>query len=95
MKHVVRKLKVSSHDMEEEEEVENASQLVIREGKKKKAIDVAALEKALQIAKEIVVPTEVLLKESKAEAAQLRIELTKNLQQMVVSGELVKVTKEV
>ena len=81
--------------MEEEEEVENASQLVIREGKKKKAIDVAALEKALQIAKEIVVPTEVLLKESKAEAAQLRIELTKNLQQMVVSGELVKVTKEV
>jgi len=53
------------------------------------------LEKALQIAKEIEVPAEVMLKESTIEAAQLGIELTKNLQQLVVFGELVKGTEEV
>jgi len=58
-KHVVRKLKVSS---EEEEEVEEATKLVSRELKKKKSIDAAALKKTLEIAKEIEVPAEVLLK---------------------------------
>jgi len=53
------------------------------------------LEKALKFAKEIEGPTEVFLNESTVEAAQLGIELTENLQQLVVSGELEKVTKEV
>jgi len=39
----------------------------------------AALEKALQLAKEIEIPAEVLTKESTVEAAQLGLELTKNL----------------
>jgi len=39
----------------------------------------AALKKALQLAKEIEIPAEVLAKESTVEVAQLRLELTKNL----------------
>jgi len=53
MKHVVRKLKVASE--EEEEEIEEAIELVTRELKKKKSADVAAIKKALEIAKEIEV----------------------------------------
>jgi len=53
------------------------------------------LEKALEIAKEIEVPAEVLLKESIVEVAQLGIELIENLQQLVVSGELVDITEGV
>jgi len=74
-KHVVRKMKVSSYAIEEEEEVEAATKLVTREVKKKKAVDAAALEKALEIAKEIKVPAEVLLKESSVEAAHKVIEM--------------------
>jgi len=53
------------------------------------------LEKAVQLAKEIEVLAEVLIKESTVEAAQLGIELTKNLQQMVVADKLMKATKRV
>jgi len=74
-KHVVRKLKIAP----EEEEVEEATEIVSREIIRKKEADVAALEKALQLAKEIEVPAEVLIKESTVEAAQLGIELTENL----------------
>jgi len=52
--------------------------------RRRKEVDVAALEKALQLAKEIEVPAEALAKESVVEAAQLGIELTENLQQMAV-----------
>jgi len=69
-------MKVSSYAMEEEEEVEAVTELVSREVKKKKAPNVAALKKALAIAKEIKVPAEVLLKESSVEAAHQAIELT-------------------
>jgi len=90
-KHVVRKLKIAS----EEEEVEEAIEIVSREVRRKKVVDAAALEKALQLAKEIEVPVEVLIKDSTVEAAQLRIELIENLQQMVVADELVKAIEEV
>jgi len=43
-KHVVRKLKVAS---EEEEDKEEATELVSRDVKKKRVVDVVALEKAL------------------------------------------------
>jgi len=76
-KHVVGKLKIAS---EEEEEVEEESEIVSREVRRKKEADVAALEKALQLAKEIEVPAEFLIKESTIEFAQLGIELTENLQ---------------
>jgi len=90
-KHVVRKLKVAS----EEEEVEEPTELVTRELMKKKSADAAALNKALEIAKEIEVHVEVLMKESIVEVAQLGIELTESLQQMVVSGEMGDTAEEV
>jgi len=68
---------------------------VSRKVRRKKEADVAALEKALQLAKEIEVPAEVLAKESTVETAQLGIELTENLQQMEVADELVKATEGV
>jgi len=70
-KPAVRKMKMTP----EEEEVEEASELVSREVKKRKETD-AVVEKALQLAKEIEIPTEVLAKESTVEPAQLGLELT-------------------
>jgi len=90
-KQVVRKLKIAS----EEEEIEEATEIVSREVRRKKEDDVVALEKVLQLAKEIEVPAEVLAKESTVEAAQLGIELTENLQQMAVADDLVKATEGV
>jgi len=87
-------MKVSSYAMEEEEEVEAATELVKREVKKKKVVDVAALEKALAIAKEIEVPAEVWVKESSVEAAHQVIELTENLQQFVVAGSILNDVEE-
>jgi len=63
-KHVVRKEKIAF----EEEEIEEATEIVSREVRRKKEVD-ASLEKALQLAKEIEVPAEVLAKESTVEAA--------------------------
>ena len=54
------------------------------EVRRKEADDVAAIQKALEIAKGIGVPIEALLKESIVEAAHKVIELTENLQQLVV-----------
>jgi len=51
------------------------------------------VKKALQLAKEIEIPAEVLAKESTVEAAQLGLELTKNLQQMAMADDLVEATK--
>jgi len=48
------------------------------------------VKKALQLAKEIEIPAEVLAKESTVEAAQLGLELTKNLQQMAVADDMVE-----
>jgi len=76
----------------EEEDIDEATELVSRVVKRKKEVDAAALEKALQLAKEIEVPAEALAKEYAVEAAQLGIELTKNLQQMAVADDLVKST---
>jgi len=78
-------MKVSSYVMEEEEEPEAVTELVPREIGRKKAIDAAALQKALEIAKEIEVPAEVLLKESIVEAAHKVIKLSENLQQLVLT----------
>ena len=44
--------------------IEAATELVTREVRRKKAADAAALQKALEIVKEIEVPANVLLKES-------------------------------
>jgi len=82
-KPIVRKLKLTS------EEDEEAAKLVISEVKKRKETNVV-VEKALQLAKEIKIPAEVLAKESTVESAQHGLELTENLQQMVMTGNLVE-----
>jgi len=51
------------------------------------------VEKALQLAKEIKIPAEVLARESTVEAAQLRLELTENLQQMAVADDMMETTE--
>jgi len=51
--------------------VGGVSELVSREVRKKKVADDVALENALQLAKEIEVPAEVLMEESTVETAQL------------------------
>jgi len=79
----------------EEEEIEEATEIVSREVRRRKEADVAALEKALQLAKEIEIPVGILAKESTIEAAQLGLELTKNLQHMVVADELLKTVDDV
>jgi len=84
-KHAVRKLKESRYEIEEEERecIEAATGLVTREIRRKRTAEEAALQKALEIAQEIEVLAEVLLKESSVEAAHKVIELIENLQQLV------------
>jgi len=60
--------------------------------RKRKEVD-AAVEKALQLAKEIKIPVDVLARESTIEAAQLGLELTENLQQMAVAADMVEATE--
>jgi len=93
-KHVVRKMKVSSYVMEEEEEVEAATELVTREVRRKKAVNVVALQKALEIARDIEVPAEALLKESTVEAAHKVIEILENLQQLVMVSDMLNDAEE-
>jgi len=83
----IRKLRQAS--LAEENQEEPATSLVTREILKKRAEE-AAVKKALEIAAQISVPSDVLLQEASVEAAQAGIELTENLQQLVVSGELLK-----
>jgi len=51
------------------------------------------VQKAIQLAKEIEIPAEVLAKESIVEAAQLGLELTENLKQMAVADVMVEATE--
>ena len=64
-----------------------------REVKRRKETNVV-VKKALQLAKDIEIPVEVLAKESKVEAAQLGLELTENLQQMIVVDGVLKTTED-
>jgi len=57
----VKKLKESTYILQEEEDVE-ATELVTREVRNKKAADAAALQKALQLAKEIEVPASSIVR---------------------------------
>jgi hypothetical protein len=68
-KHNVRKLKESTYVIEEDDQVEEAIGLVTREVKRKKAVDAATLQNAVEIVEDIEVPVEDLLKESTVEAS--------------------------
>jgi len=86
-KPIVRKLKLTP------EEDEEATELVRREVKKRKETD-TAVKKALQLAKDIEIPVEVLAKVSIVEAAQLGLELTENLQQMIEADGVLKTVED-
>lgn len=81
--------------MENDDQVEAATELVIREVRRKRAADEAALQKANEIAHEIGVPTEHLVNESTIEVAHKVIELTENLQRLVVARDLLDAAEEV
>jgi kynureninase len=74
--------------------VKAATGLVTREVKRKKVADAAALQKALEIAEDIEVPIEDLLKESIVEAAHQVIELIEDLQQLVKTGDILNAAEE-
>jgi len=93
-KMAIKKLREASL-AEEQQQEEAATSLVTTEVLRRIAEEEAAVKKALEIAAQISVPSEVLLKETSVEAAQAGIELTENLQQLVVSGELLKDSDEV
>jgi len=80
----IRKLRQASLAAEDEPE-EEATSLVTKE---------AAVKKALEIAAQISVPSDVLLQKTTGEAAQAAIELSEDLQQLVASGELLKAPEE-
>jgi len=81
----IRKLRQASLAAEEEQE-EVVTSLVTREVLKKKALDLAA---------QISVPADVLLKKTTSEDARAAIALSEDLQQLVASGELLKDAKEI
>jgi len=83
-KPTIRKMKLAP-----DVEIEEATDLVTREVKIRKETDIV-VEKALQLAKEIKIHAKVLAKESAVEAAQLGLELTENLKQMAVAGDIVE-----
>jgi len=58
-------------------------------------VEDVVVQKALQLAKEIEIPTEVLAKESTVEVAQLGLELIENLQQMAVADVMVEASEVV
>jgi len=90
-KMAIRKLRQASLAVEKEEEA--ATSLMTREILKQKAKE-AAVQKALEIAAEISVLANVLLEKTTIEAVQAGIELTEDLQQLVVFGELLKDVEE-
>jgi len=65
--------------MEEDDQIEAATDLVTREVRRKKVADVVSLKRALEIAKDTDISTEVLLKKSSGEHAQKVVELANNL----------------
>jgi len=83
--HVIRKLVESVYVTEEIEGVEAATELVTREVKKKKAEEAAALQKSLEVAKEIEVPASLLSKTVVAAVAEEAMKNVAELQGMVTS----------
>jgi len=82
-KHVVRKLKESKY-VEDEEQVTEATQLVLREVWRKKVND-DVVQKALELAKQIEIPVEVLIKDSSAAAAKEVIKAAEVVQELAAT----------
>jgi len=85
-KHAIRKLKESRYVAEEEEDqIESATTLVTREIKSKKAADTAALNKVLELAKEIEVPASSIEREDVGVSAQQVIKVAEEAQEFVTT----------
>jgi len=82
-KHNVRKLKESKY-VEEEDQIAEATKLVTRKVRRKKVND-DAVQKALELAKQIEIPAEVLTKESSAAVAQEVIKAAEVVQELAAT----------
>jgi len=87
-------MKVSGYVLQEDEEIEVATDLVTKEVRRKKVVDVVSLQQALEISIDLNVPVEVLLKKSTGEAAHKVVELTEGIQDLVVAGDLLNIAEE-
>jgi len=83
-KHVARKLKESKYVEAEEEQVAEATQLVTREVSRKKVND-EAVQRAVELARQIEVPASSIAREDAAEAAQQVIEAAEVVQELAAS----------
>jgi len=81
-KHVVRKLKESKYV--EEEQVEEATQLVTREVRRKKVND-DVVQRAVELARQIEVPASSIAREDAAEAAQQVIKAAEVVQELAAA----------
>jgi len=92
----VRKLRESQYILQEEEDME-ASGLVTREIRNKKAADAAALQKAMQIARETEIPTSSILREDVGVSAHKVIEAAEEVQKMASAeaGNLLKMSVDI
>jgi len=82
-KHVVRKLKESKY-VEEEEQGAEATQLVSREVRRKRVKD-EAIQRALELAKQIEVPASNIAREDAAETAQEVIKADEVVQELAAT----------
>ena len=82
-KHVVRKLKESKY-VPEEDQVAEATQLVSREDRRKKVND-DAIQRALELAKQIEVLASSIVREDAAEAAQEVIKAAEVVQELAAT----------
>jgi hypothetical protein len=81
----MRKIKESPYVTDEVEGIEAATGLVTREMKKKKAKDAPALQKALEIAEEIEIPANSLVRGDVAADAEEIIKATEDVQEFAIS----------
>jgi len=92
----VRKLRESQYILQEVEDVETIG-LVTRELRNKKVADAAALQKAMQIAKETEIPALSILREDAGVSAQKVIEAAEEVLEMALAeaGNLLKISVEI
>jgi hypothetical protein len=82
---IPKKKRKTTYVTREEEEVEAATDLVTREVKGKKAEDAAALQKALEVAKETEIPASSFAREDAVTYAQEVVKATEDLQELAAS----------
>ncbi|RHN79253.1 hypothetical protein MtrunA17_Chr1g0175271 [Medicago truncatula] len=84
-KHAIRKLRMATSAPEEQEKEVAASELVTREMRNKQAKDVAALQKALEIVKQIDIPASSIVNENVGEAAEPMMKASEEVQELIAS----------